>query len=272
MINIGWFASSHGKTSKLLLKAVHKAIDKGDLPAKIAVVFCDRSLGENENSDQFHAFVRSCGYPLVTLSYRDYRKKHGSPFIANGVGLPDWRTEYDKKVIDLLREYPFDVGIMAGYMLISSELMCDEYNIINLHPAAPGGPSGSWQDVIWELIANGAQESGVMMHLVTPELDSGPVVTYCKYPIVGKHIDHLWNNIDGRDIGDIRASEGESNALFSEISRLGVIRELPLLVSTIASCANRSIVIDDGTVVDEDGHLSAGLDLTENIEQLLNDS
>jgi phosphoribosylglycinamide formyltransferase-1 len=46
--------------------------------------------------------------------------------------------------------------------------------MINLHPAAPGGPTGTWQEVIWQLIEGRAVETGVMMHLVTPELDRGP--------------------------------------------------------------------------------------------------
>ncbi|GAH59253.1 unnamed protein product, partial [marine sediment metagenome] len=41
------------------------------------------------------------------------------------------------------------------------------YNMVNLHPAAPGGPTGTWQEVIWQLIENKAEETGVMMHLVT---------------------------------------------------------------------------------------------------------
>jgi hypothetical protein len=76
--------------------------------------------------------------------------------------------------------------------------MCLRYNMINLHPAAPGGPAGTWQEVIWQLIRTGAHKTGVMMHLVTPELDRGPVVTYCIFSIRGSTpFDGYWQEIEG---------------------------------------------------------------------------
>jgi len=61
-------------------------------------------------------------------------------------------------------------------MLIVSEELCQKYDMINLHPAPPGGPTGSWQEVIWTLIQNKADTAGAMIHLVTPELDRGPAL------------------------------------------------------------------------------------------------
>ena len=55
--------------------------------------------------------------------------------------------------------------------------------MINLHPAAPNGPDGTWQEVIWKLIEQRADHSGVKIHLVTEELDRGPTIAYCRYPI-----------------------------------------------------------------------------------------
>jgi len=83
---------------------------------------------------------------------------------------------------------PADLCVLAGYMLIVGPEMCTRFNMINLHPAAPGGPTGTWQDVIWQLIKQRARETGVMMHLVTPELDRGPVVSYCRSASEENHL------------------------------------------------------------------------------------
>ena len=67
--------------------------------------------------------------------------------------------------------------------------------MINLHPAAPGGPAGTWQEVIWQLIGNEAEETGVMMHMVTPKLDKGPPVAYCTFQIRGEPFDRYWFDV-----------------------------------------------------------------------------
>jgi folate-dependent phosphoribosylglycinamide formyltransferase PurN len=58
-------------------------------------------------------------------------------------------------------------------------IKCHKYDMINLHPALPGDPTGSWQDVIWALIKDKAAIARAMMHLITPELDRGPVISHC---------------------------------------------------------------------------------------------
>src|SRR3972149_2420562 len=70
-------------------------------------------------------------------------------FPAGGAGpagagepLPEWRRDFDREVIRLLGPYPFDIGMLAGYMLIATELLCERYDLLNLHPAAPDGPAG----------------------------------------------------------------------------------------------------------------------------------
>src|SRR5581483_5203686 len=229
MLKLGWFSTSRGQTSRKLLAAVHEHIVAGEINAEIAVVFCDRKRGEAESTDAFLHLVEGYGIPLVTLSYREFRRSRGLPPAPKDGPLPEWRREYDREVIEALRPYDFDVGVLAGYMLVASDLLCDRYDLLNLHPAAPGGPKGVWQDVIWQLIAQRADTAGVMMHLATPELDAGPPVTFCLYPIRGPGFDMLWADIAGRSLDEVQESEREDNALFREIRRQGVAREIPLV-------------------------------------------
>jgi len=153
-------------------------------------------------------------------------------------------------------------------MLITGAEMCQRYDIINLHPAPPGGPVGSWQEVIWELIDNEAQETGVMMHLVTPELDKGPTVTFCIFAIRGEPFDKYWEEIDRRSVTEIKKGEGENNPLFRLIRQHGIAREFPLIVSTIKAFSEGEIKItSEKKVVDADGGPINGYNLSSEIDE-----
>ena len=92
---------------------------------------------------------------------------------------------------------------------------------------------GTWQDVIWSLIEDGAQEAGGYIHLATEDLDRGPVLTYYTFPIRGDAYDPLRRQIEGRATDDLKAHEGEDLPLFQLIRQEGVRRERPLLVETL---------------------------------------
>ncbi|MDO8615683.1 MAG: formyltransferase family protein [Dehalococcoidia bacterium] len=268
-LRLAWFATARGATSGKLLAAAHDEIAAGRLDARIAAVFCNRAPGEDANTDAFLDQVRRYGLPLVTLSSRDFRRAHGGEIAHKGGPLPQWRRDYDREVMRLLEPYPFDIGVLAGYMLIFCEEAAARWDLLNLHPAPPGGPSGMWQDVVWHLIEARAVRSGVMMHLATPALDQGPVVTYCTYPLRGPQFAALWREIEGCSVDEIKAAEGESNRLFAEIRRHGVARELPLVVETLRAFADGRVRIVARRVVDAAGRPIPGYDLTDRIESLV---
>ena len=266
-LRLGWFSTGRGPTSRRLLAAARDEIASGRLGARIAVVFCNRRPGEDQNTDAFLEQVRGDDLPLVTISSRDFRKRHGGAIARKAQPLPDWRLDYDREVMRLLEPYPFDLGVLAGYMLIFCEEAVARYDLLNLHPAAPGGPAGTWQDVIWQLIEQRADRSGVMLHLATPDLDEGPPVTYCTYPIRGAAFDRLWAHAEGRTVDEIKAADGESNALFQEVRRHGVAREIPLVIETLRAFAEGSIRIENKRLVDASGKPISGYDLTDQIER-----
>jgi folate-dependent phosphoribosylglycinamide formyltransferase PurN len=154
-------------------------------------------------------------------------------------------------------------------MLIVGKEMCQRYNMINLHPAAPGGPTGTWQEVIWQLIDNEAWETGVMMHLVTPELDKGPPVTYCTFPIRGKPFDKHWQEIKGHPLDKIKRRQGENNRLFKLIRQHGLAREFSLIISTLKAFSQGKIRIMGGKVVDAEEKPMKGYNLTDEINELV---
>jgi folate-dependent phosphoribosylglycinamide formyltransferase PurN len=268
-LRLGWFATGSGTTSPKLFSAAIDAIRKEGLDAEIAVVFCNREAGEDEGADGFCAQVEAAGVPLVRFSDRRFRREQGGETARKGEPLPEWRREYDREAMTLLEPYPFDLGVLAGYKLIFCEEAAARWDLLNLHPAAPGGPAGIWQDVIWQLIASEAERAGVMMHLATPELDEGPVVSYCTYPIRGAEFDPLWRDVTCRPLDEAQTEKGEDLPLFQAIRRAGVSREIPLVIETLRAFADGRVRVAEKQPVDASGRPIPGYDLSEEIERLV---
>ena len=269
---VGWFSTGRGSGSKALLKTAQDAIKAGELDAEIEFVFCSRERGETEPTDQYLDMVKGYGIPLVSFSYQRYRAARGMPNPDPDKPLPQWRIDYDKEVLKLLKKFHPDLCMLAGFMLITSPLMCDKYDIINLHPAAPGGPAGTWQQVIWKLMETGADTQGIKMHVAIPELDMGPTATYCTFPIRGKAFDKYWGEIKGKSIEEVKAKRGVENNLFKAIRAHGAVRELPLTVATLKVFSQGKVKITkDRQVVNAAGHVIKGYDLTKEIDEIVKD-
>ncbi len=273
MYQLGWFSTGRDKAARDLLQVVNSSIKQGEIEAEIAFVFSNREPGESEESDLFFKLVEDYHIPLICFSYQRFKASRGVPITGQAGTLPSWRLDYDREVMNRLQDFHPDLCVLAGYMLIVGREMCQRYNMINLHPAAPDGPTGTWQEVIWQLIDNKAQETGVMMHLVTPELDKGPPVTYCTFLIRGKPFDRYWDEIERHPLSEVKRGEGENNPLFKLIRQHGLAREFPLIVSTLKAFSQGKIEITAGKkIVDTDGRPIKGYNLTDEINKLLKEA
>jgi folate-dependent phosphoribosylglycinamide formyltransferase PurN len=267
---IGWFSTGRGEGSKGMLQAAYNAIKSGELNAEIEFVYCAREYGETDKTDQYLNIVKEYGIPLISYSYQRYRAARNMPNPDLSQPLPQWRLDYDTEVLKRLVPYHPNFVILAGLMIVTSPLMCNKYEIINLHPAAPGGPAGTWQQVIWKLIENKADTQGIKMHVAIPELDIGPNATYCTFPIRGRAFDTLWKEIEGRTVAEIKAAESVENALFKKIREYGAVREVPLIIATLKAFSESRIKITkDRQVVDGAGRLCKGYDLTGEIDEMV---
>ena len=245
MLNIGWFSTGRDEAARQLLQAVQGKSYRGDINGKISFVFSNREPGEAKESDLFFELVRSYNIPLVSLSHKKF-KTDGEE--------KDWRIKYDKEVNKKIELFAPDLCVLAGYMLIVSEELCQRYNMINLHPAPPGGPTGSWQEVIWTLLHNKADTAGAMMHLVTPELDKGPAISYCLFSIKDEPFAEYWQKDD-------------KNMLFRLIRQHELAREFPLIVLTLQSLSRGEVGIKDRRVIDAQGKPIKGYDLSAKIDR-----
>lgn len=263
-MRIGWLSSGRDQAARNLLSDILARADEDGIELDVAVVFCDREPGESPSSDEFLRLVDELGVPAVTLS----SAASWAVAKANGVERAVWRDCYHREVMELLRPFGLGVLVMAGYMLIVSPAMCREYALLNLHPALPGGPTGTWQEVIWRLLEVEAPETGAMIHLATAELDRGPVISYLRFAITGGRWDPLWEQFRAKrrrfSVTEIAALEGEAEPLFAEIRRWGEVREIPLLYQTLRQFAEGCLNTSCGAVFAEGARLP--LDLTDLVE------
>lgn len=258
MLRIGWFSTGRGEGSQGLLRFVGERL--GDIDARIEFVFSNRAPGEAESSDAFFQLAEKLGLPLVTHSSARFRRERNvilqsrdnwqELLLRQGVGQGgvEWRGAYDREVLGLLRGYGVDVCVLAGYMLVVGSGLCRAWPMLNLHPALPDGPVGAWQDVVWQLIGARARVTGVMTHLVTEDVDRGPVVSYVTVPLDTPELEGHWRDLAGRDVNEIRAREGDDYGLFREIRATQYRREPYLLLETLRAVSAGEISLNGGRV------------------------
>ena len=239
MLRIGWFSTGRGEGSRGLLRFVCDRL--ADTDARIDFVFSNRAPGEAEGSDEYFRLVRQYGLPLITHSSSAFRRRKGGRFA-------DHRAEYDSEVQELLAGHSPDVCVLAGYMLIASGELCRTYPLLNLHPALPDGPIGTWQEVVWQLIEQRASRTGAMMHLATEELDRGPVVSYVTVPLDTPELEPHWLELGDRGAARIKEVQGEDYELFRLIRASQYSREPYLLLETLRALSRGDIALEAGKV------------------------
>ena len=112
--------------------------------------------------------------------------------LARRLGLDTWalshkgleRRDFDLKLDAALRDHGVEVIALAGYMrLLSSEFVERwEGRILNVHPSLL--PLYKGLDTHRRALINGDEYAGCSVHIVTSELDSGPVLAQSQVRIL----------------------------------------------------------------------------------------
>ncbi len=240
-LRVAWLTTGRGPGSYGALEALCRAVDAG-LPVEIAVAFVNRERGESRATDRLLDLLDGRLVPVEMLSSVRFRRMRGGERSRPGEPLPPWRRAFDEAAAERLAAHRFDLAVMFGYMLIATEPLYQRFAMINDHPALPDGPTGIYQQVIAELIASGARETGCMYHLVTGDLDRGPVLSYCRYPIpAGPSVPV--------PVGAGRATI-EALPRYDEIRALGVARERPLLIETLRALQGGRLAVPPARPLD----------------------
>ena len=155
---IGVLISGRGSN----LQALIDAQSAGTLPASIAVVISNRpDAGGLERA-------RRAGIETQVLSHRDYAS----------------RDAFDAALADSLKSHGVTLVCLAGFMRLIGPTLLDAFPnaILNIHPSLL--PSFPGVDAQAQALAHGVKISGVTVHLVTGELDGGPIVLQAAVPVL----------------------------------------------------------------------------------------
>src|SRR4029453_2801536 len=133
------------------------------------------------------------GFRWCEQQWRLWRVAQGSPSRRSAVHLSS-RTHRDPATLDAaIREVlvaaAVDVVFLAGYMKRLGPFVLGTFQgrILNTHPALLPrfGGRGMYGDRVFEAVLDaGEAESGVSIHLVDREYDTGPIVRQCKVPVL----------------------------------------------------------------------------------------
>jgi phosphoribosylglycinamide formyltransferase 1 len=136
------------------LQALIDAIATGRLDASIAVVISNRKDAAGLER------AREAGIESIVVSHRDF----GS------------RDDYDRALATELQGRGVNLVCLAGFMRLVGSALIEAFpsRILNIHPSLL--PAFPGLDAQKQAIEHGVKVSGVTVHLVTAELDGGPIV------------------------------------------------------------------------------------------------
>src|SRR5678815_1235862 len=144
------------------LQSIIDAIARGELNATIAIVVSNRV----DAAGLLRA--REAGIETAVVSPRDYSS----------------RDDYDRALVDVLRERDVGLVCLAGFMRLVGAALLDAFpnRVLNIHPSLL--PSFPGLDVQRQALEHGVRVSGATVHLVTAELDGGPIIVQAAVPVL----------------------------------------------------------------------------------------
>jgi phosphoribosylglycinamide formyltransferase-1 len=144
------------------LQSIIDAIGCGALDATIAVVISNRA----EAVGLLRA--REAGIETIWLSPRDF---------------PD-RDAYDRAIVERLKARDVGLACLAGFMRLVGAPLLEAFpdRILNIHPSLL--PAFPGLDAQRQAIEYGVRVSGATVHLVTSDLDGGPIILQAAVPVL----------------------------------------------------------------------------------------
>ena len=159
-LRLGVLISGRGSN----LQALIDACAKSDFPAEIVMVISNK--GDAQGLER----ARRADIPTCIVDHRNY----------------DHRAAFDTEMTWAMEDAKVNLVCLAGFMRLLSEEFVEHWwdKLINIHPSllpafAGGMAPGPQQDAIdW-----GVKFTGCTIHVVTDELDAGPIVAQAAVPV-----------------------------------------------------------------------------------------
>ena len=157
-LRLGVMASGDGSN----FEAVVQACRQGPLRAEVALLVVNKpGCGAKLRAERL-------GVPVQLLDHRLYSS----------------REALDQALIEAFLATGVDLIVMAGWMRIVTAVLIEAFpeRLVNIHPSLL--PSFRGVDAIGQALAAGVRLTGCTAHLVTPEVDAGPVLVQAAVPLL----------------------------------------------------------------------------------------
>ena len=155
--SIGILISGRGSNMQALIRAS----DDGRLDARIAVVISNRPEAPGLE------YARHAGIETLVVDHRQFKS----------------RPDFDRTLATELKSRNVAVVCLAGFMRLVGAGLLEAFPnaVLNVHPSLlPAFPGVNAQQ---QALEHGVKVSGATVHLVTPELDAGPIIIQACVPI-----------------------------------------------------------------------------------------
>ncbi|NQT30689.1 MAG: phosphoribosylglycinamide formyltransferase [Candidatus Saganbacteria bacterium] len=158
MINLGVLISGRGSN----LQAIIDACEKGEIPAKVAVVISD--------NPEAYGLTRAKKHKIATRLFEKNKFED--------------KNTYELEIVKTLEEHKVDLVCLAGYMRIVGPALLSSYQgkMMNIHPALL--PSFPGLNVQKAALNYGVKVSGATVHFVDDDCDTGPIIAQAAVPVL----------------------------------------------------------------------------------------
>jgi phosphoribosylglycinamide formyltransferase-1 len=143
------------------LQALIDAQTSGHLGATIALVVSNRPDAGGLTK------AEDAGIPTRVVNHKDFAD----------------RASFERALVDVLRGADVRLVCLAGFMRLLGPTFLDAFphRILNIHPSLlPAFPGTDGARQAWE---HGVKVAGATVHLVTADLDGGPIVRQAAVPV-----------------------------------------------------------------------------------------
>lgn len=159
------------------------------MPSRLAVLASGRGSNLQAIVDHFDDLARERVAKVVLVA----SNRPDSPALIRAAAASIATAHFNAgddgtELLDLLQKHRVDLVVLAGYLKRIPSKVIREYSgrMMNIHPAllpAFGGEGMYGARVHQAVIASGATESGVTVHLVEDEYDRGSIVAQWRIPV-----------------------------------------------------------------------------------------
>ena len=144
------------------LQSIIDTSARGELDAAVAIVISSRAEAQGLSR------ARAAGIEAMCLRPGDYSS----------------RDDYDRAIVSVLNDRDVGIICLAGFMRRIGAPLLEAFpnRILNIHPSLL--PAFQGLDAQRQALEHGVRVSGATVHLVSSELDAGPIVLQAAVPVL----------------------------------------------------------------------------------------